>query len=97
MKFLLDTHLDLRNKPAFSAASAWEVAIKSALGREDLQADARLPRRSLLDNGYLELSVTGAHAVAVSNIPPIHRDPFESSSRRSDRSRRRHPSPARLI
>jgi hypothetical protein len=30
-----------------------------------------------LDNGYLELPVTSAHAVAVEALPPIHKDPFD--------------------
>ena len=34
-------------------------------------------RRGLLDNGYDELAITGEHAVAVANLPPIHRDPFD--------------------
>ena len=60
----------------FSAASLWEIAIKSSLGREDFRADARLLRRGLLDNGYDELAVGGDHAVAITNLPPIHKDPF---------------------
>jgi PIN domain nuclease of toxin-antitoxin system len=68
---------DRRNKPVFSAASLWEVAIKSGLGRADFRADARLLRRGLLDNGYDELPITGEHAVAISNLPPIHKDPFD--------------------
>ncbi|MCU0634780.1 MAG: type II toxin-antitoxin system VapC family toxin [Gemmatimonadaceae bacterium] len=31
----------------------------------------------LLDNGYLELTISGAHAAAVLELPPIHRDPFD--------------------
>ena len=61
----------------FSAASLWEIAIKSSLGREDFRADARLLRRGLLDNGYDELAVGGDHAVAITNLPPIHKDPFD--------------------
>ena len=61
----------------FSAASLWEVAIKSELGRPDFRVDPRLLRRGLLENDYTELSVTGAHAVAVDLLPPIHRDPFD--------------------
>jgi PIN domain nuclease of toxin-antitoxin system len=61
----------------FSAASLWEVAIKGGLGRDDFQVDARLLRRGLLDNGYLELPITSAHAVAVTTLPPLHRDPFD--------------------
>jgi PIN domain nuclease of toxin-antitoxin system len=68
---------DPRNQPVFSAASLWEVAIKSSLGRTDFRADARLLRRGLLDNGYDELAVTSEHAVAIASLPPIHRDPFD--------------------
>jgi PIN domain nuclease of toxin-antitoxin system len=68
---------DDENELLFSAASLWEVAIKSGLGREDFVADARLLRRGLLDNGYGELPVASAHAVAVADLPPIHRDPFD--------------------
>ena len=68
---------DARNEPMFSAASLWEVAIKSGLGRDDFQVDARVLRRGLLDNGYLELPITSEHAVAIDSLPPIHKDPFD--------------------
>ena len=61
----------------FSAASLWEVAIKNGLGRVDFSVDPRLLRRGLLENGYTELPVTGAHAVSVDLLPPIHKDPFD--------------------
>jgi PIN domain nuclease of toxin-antitoxin system len=61
----------------FSAASVWEVAIKNGLGRDDFRVDSRLLRRGLLDNGYVELGVTGEHAAAVEQLPPLHRDPFD--------------------
>jgi PIN domain nuclease of toxin-antitoxin system len=61
----------------FSAASIWEVAIKRSLGREDFTAEPRVLRRALLDNGYAELPVTGAHAAAVLDLPAVHRDPFD--------------------
>ena len=47
------------------------------LGRSDFQVDARLLRRGLLDNGYLELPVTSEHAVAIDSLPAIHKDPFD--------------------
>ena len=68
---------DPQNEPVFSAASLWEIAIKCGLGRSDFQVDARLLRRGLLDNGYLELPVTSEHAVAIDGLPPIHKDPFD--------------------
>ena len=65
------------NELYFSAASLWEIAIKNGLGRADFQVDARVLRRALLDNGYQELPITGAHTVAVESLPPIHKDPFD--------------------
>ena len=65
------------NELVFSVASLWEVAIKSALGREDFRVDAAVLRRGLIENGYLELPVAGEHAVAVAALPPLHRDPFD--------------------
>ena len=69
--------LDPRHELVFSAASLWEVAIKSSLGRDDFQVEPAVFRRGLLDNGYSELVITGAHAVAVAALPPLHRDPFD--------------------
>lgn len=68
---------DPRNELLFSAASLWEVAIKSSLGREDFLVEPRLLRRSLLDNGYEELAITSQHAVSIDGLPPIHKDPFD--------------------
>ena len=65
------------NELLFSAISLWEVAIKNSLGRPDFHLDARLLRRGLLDNGYTELPVTSEHAVATSDLPQIHKDPFD--------------------
>ena len=68
---------DERNTLLFSPGSLWEVAIKSGLGRADFTVDARLLRRGLLDHGYVELPIAGAHAVAVADLPPFHKDPFD--------------------
>ncbi|RDH86428.1 MAG: PIN domain nuclease [endosymbiont of Seepiophila jonesi] len=68
---------EVENELFFSAASVWEAAIKSGLGRDDFQADARLLRRGLLDNGYSELPIGSEHAVAIDSLPPIHKDPFD--------------------
>ncbi|ACP22852.1 conserved hypothetical protein (plasmid) [Sinorhizobium fredii NGR234] len=68
---------DPENVLYFSAASLWEIAIKRGLGRTDFEADPRLLRRGLLDNGYAELSINSAHAAALDQLPPIHKDPFD--------------------
>ncbi len=73
--------LELLNDPLnvllFSAASIWEIAIKSTLGRDHFRVDPRLLRRRLLDNGYAELPVTSQHAVNIDSLPPLHKDPFD--------------------
>ena len=68
---------DEQNVLHFSAASIWEVAIKSARGRADFAVDPHLLRRGLLDNDYVEIAVTGEHAAAVVSLPTIHKDPFD--------------------
>ena len=68
---------DPDNDLNFSAASIWEVAIKQGLGRPDFNVDPSLLRRSLLDNAYRELAVSGAHAASVTTLPAIHKDLFD--------------------
>ena len=65
------------NELTFSSASLWEVAIKAGRGRDDFRIDVSSLRRSLFDNEYAELPMTGAHAVALRSLPAIHRDPFD--------------------
>lgn len=61
----------------FSAASLWEVAIKSGIGRKDFEFDVQLLRRGLVDAGYTEVAVTASHAAALAGLPAIHKDPFD--------------------
>lgn len=68
---------DSHNELIFSAASIWEVTIKQGLGRDDFRVNPRLLRRGLLENGYQELAITGVHALAVGQLPAIHKDPFD--------------------
>ena len=68
---------DAQNELLFSAASLWEIAIKSGLGRSDFKVDARVLRRGLLDNGYQELVITSEHAVFIDSLLPLHKDPFD--------------------
>lgn len=61
----------------FSAASVWEIVIKNSLGRPDFHVDPHLLRRGLTENGYQELAVSAQHALAVSHLPALYRDPFD--------------------
>lgn len=73
----LATLVDKENILYFSAASMWEIVIKNQLRRQDFLVDARLLRRGLLENGYLELPITSEHAIAIEALMPIHKDPFD--------------------
>ena len=66
---------DPANAVFVSAASAWEIAIKSALGK--LSADLDEIVRTSIEVGFEELVVTLAHARRVRALPPRHRDPFD--------------------
>lgn len=68
---------DPDNELFFSAASIWEVSIKSGLGRPEFSVDPNLLRRGLVDRGFLELAISAAHAAAVMELPPLHKDPFD--------------------
>ena len=68
---------DPANELYFSAASLWEIVMMRGLGRNDFEVDVRQLRRGLLDNGYGELAVTSAHALALDDLPPLHKDPFD--------------------
>ncbi len=61
-----------------SAASAWEIAIKHGLGRLELpeSPDRYVPER-LRVMGAESLAIEHRHALAVADLPPLHRDPFD--------------------
>ena len=69
--------LDPANQLVFSSASLWEVSIKNKLERSDFNVDPRRLWRMLLVNGYRELPIASEHTVAVSELPPLHKDPFD--------------------
>ncbi len=68
---------DSANEAYFSAASIWEVAIKSALRRRDFRIDLVALEKALPAMGLIELPVSATHAAGVARLPPIHRDPFD--------------------
>ena len=68
---------DPANDVFFSAASLWEIAIKSSLRRRDFRVDVPLMHSALSAMGLTELPVRSEHAVRVTELPPVHRDPFD--------------------
>ena len=69
--------LDSANDLFFSSASIWEIVIKRGLGRDDFKVDPVRLRKMLVTNGYAEVSVESDHALAIDNLPPLHKDPFD--------------------
>ncbi|HTD24443.1 MAG TPA: type II toxin-antitoxin system VapC family toxin [Terriglobales bacterium] len=61
-----------------SAVSSWEISLKIALGKLSLPGPAKqyIPER-LQSWGIQPLSITHSHALAVGDLPPHHRDPFD--------------------
>jgi PIN domain nuclease of toxin-antitoxin system len=58
-----------------SAASVWETAIKSSLGK--LAVDARALVAGVDASGFEPLPVTLEHAACVATLPAHRRDPFD--------------------
>ncbi|MEQ6903370.1 type II toxin-antitoxin system VapC family toxin [Nocardioides sp. YIM 152588] len=59
----------------WSAASAWELAIKSSLGKIELPDDLT---GAVAASGLRELPVTVDHALGSQGAGLAHRDPFDS-------------------
>lgn len=66
------------NRVLVSAASIWEVAIKSSIGKLHLDLPEHLPLQDLADAcGFEDLSISARHAAAVNDLPSLHADPFD--------------------
>lgn len=66
------------NTVYLSAVVAWEIAIKAAKGRLTLPepADQYVTNRMNL-HAFTALPVELSHALEVTNLPPLHNDPFD--------------------
>lgn len=69
---------DPSNELLFSAISAFEIAVKVALGKLDLpEGPATFIGTRVAAFGLLELPVTTRHAIEAGALPPIHGDPWD--------------------
>ena len=69
---------DSRNIIYLSAASAWEIAIKSAKGRLSLPESPDLyVANRMRRHHFLALPIEISHALRVFELPQIHADPFD--------------------
>ncbi|UYV12388.1 MAG: type II toxin-antitoxin system VapC family toxin [Phycisphaera sp.] len=65
---------DGQNSVYVSSAAGWEMAIKKRLGRLDYPANLA----EVLDKDHIAvLPITLPHALAVSDLPMHHQDPFD--------------------
>ena len=66
------------NEIYFSAASAWEISIKSKLGRMKLGEDlGSFIIEQLTANSFGPLAITISHSLYTEKLPQIHKDPFD--------------------
>ncbi len=62
------------NDIVVSVASIWEIEIKKALGKlviDESYFDA------IEENGFALLPIFASHALAIKDLPAIHKDPFD--------------------
>ncbi len=69
---------DGENEIFVSAATGWEIAIKSQIGRLKLPDEPqRFVPEQLRINGMKSLPIEMRHALHVSTLPNYHQDPFD--------------------
>jgi PIN domain nuclease of toxin-antitoxin system len=66
--------IDVANAVYVSAAVAWEVAIKRALGKLDFDGSVA---DAVAEEGFLPLPIQLHHADELARLPNHHRDPFD--------------------
>lgn len=69
--------LDPANEILVSAASIWEISIKHALRREDMQVSGQEALEIFVAAGFDLLAISPTHAAQVDALAPIHQDPFD--------------------
>ena len=67
--------VDGHNIVYVSAATAWEISIKRTIGKLKIPESEYLEELRL--HRFMPLSITTEHALAVENLPPYHKDPFD--------------------
>ena len=58
-----------------SSASVWEISIKTALGRLEIELDDL--ENAIARNGFRSLPFGIRHAITAGRLPAVHRDPFD--------------------
>ena len=63
------------NDVLVSSASAWEISIKTTLGRLEIELDNLAD--AIVRNGFRPLPIGLQHALTAGRLPSLHRDPFD--------------------
>ena len=66
---------DGNNMVFVSAATAWEISIKKAIGKLSIPEGSYLNELSV--HRFTPLDITTEHALAVEHLPQHHKDPFD--------------------
>ena len=69
--------MDAENTVYFSAASIWEIAIKSSLNKSNFDFLPQDIYHLAIETGFIEMAVLSPHTFAVANMAWHHRDPFD--------------------
>jgi PIN domain nuclease of toxin-antitoxin system len=73
-----DVITDLEQEIFLSAATSWEIAIKSSQGKLRLLQPAQLlVPQFMREQGLRPLPISLGHTLAVASLPLHHRDPFD--------------------
>jgi len=68
---------DSNNSTIISIASIWEIAIKLSLGKFSFPKGFKYFLELVESNGFYPLPITFEHALVLSTLEFIHRDPFD--------------------
>ena len=63
------------NEVLVSSASAWEISIKTALGRLEIELDNLAD--AVVKTDFRPLPIGLRHALTAGRLPSVHRDPFD--------------------
>ncbi|QDU30913.1 PIN domain protein [Anatilimnocola aggregata] len=68
---------DPANEVWFSTASIWEIQIKLAIGKLQLQEPLAQIIAKQKSNQLSELAIRSEHVIGLAGLPLVHRDPFD--------------------
>lgn len=68
---------NIENKSFVSAASIWEITIKSSIGKLDIKGDLDDIRSQFIQNGFELLPISFEHLGILHKLEFKHRDPFD--------------------